>query len=629
MEHHYDAPEFEREFTYRGNDLGAVWRKDRTRFRLWAPTAENAQVLLYDTGTPGEGTPRVLAMERAEHGTWVAEELGDLHGVYYTYRVRVDGLTREACDPYAVTTGINGCRGMVLDMASTDPEGWEEDLPPHAGKAPTDAVIYELHVRDLSSHESAGIRHKGKFLGLAEAGTCTPGGIPTGLWHMKELGITHVHLLPVYDFGSVDERGVGDPFNWGYDPVNYNAPEGSYATDPWDGAVRVRELKQAVAALHRNGIGVIMDVVYNHVYDADSFCFHAFVPGYFSRGDSNGSGCGNDTASERAMVRKFIVDSVCHWAQTYHLDGFRFDLVGLLDVDTVNAVVAAVHRRHPHVPFYGEGWELPTALARQCPLAVQKNSRLTPDFAYFSDTLRDALRGSVFDNDAAGFVSGAKGLVPVIRRCFLGQPGWCESPAQTVNYASCHDNMALFDRMVQSNPQASRREHIAMNCLAAAVVLLSQGIPFFQAGEEFLRSKPLPDGSFDHNSYRSGDGVNSLKWQCLEEAEYRQVFQYYKGLIALRKRHSVLRLQTREAVEQAVSCLEACDGVAAFHLRGETELVVVFNPGREQTAVPLPEGKWEIAVSGMHAGTEPLAVAENTLWAEPISAAVAVKAGKE
>ena len=380
----YSTPDFETAFTYQGNDLGAVWTREKTTFRLWAPTAHAVSLNLYRSGNPGcDDLIEKCSMVSAENGTWIAEKAGDLNGVYYTFEVRIGTYTAEACDPYAKTTGVNGQRAMVIDLDSTDPVGWQEDCDPNAGITFTDAVIYELHVRDLSMDESSGIKNKGKFLGIIETGTKTPSGIPTGLDHIKDLGITHLHLLPIYDFGSVDEAHPEKPqFNWGYDPVNFNVPEGSYSTDPFNGAVRVREMKEMVKGLHDNGISVIMDVVYNHVYNEKTFCFNRLVPNYFSRVTngvfSNGSSCGNDTASERSMVHKYIVDSVCYWADEYHIDGFRFDLVGLLDVDTINDIVASVHKTHPNVIFYGEGWTLNTKTVKQCILATQSHADLTP-----------------------------------------------------------------------------------------------------------------------------------------------------------------------------------------------------------------------------------------------------------
>lgn len=632
----YTTEEFERRYTYQGADLGAVWSREKTVFRVWAPGADALTVLLYKAGDPAEeDLLEAIPMADAGDGTWMAEKRGDCAGLYYTYRAERDGEKTEACDPYARTTGINGQRAMVIDLASTDPKGWEADRNPHAGERITDAVIYELHLRDVSCDPSSGIRNKGKFLGLTERGTKNAAGDPTGLDHIRGLGVTHVHLLPVYDYGSVDEtKPEAGQYNWGYDPVNFNVPEGSYSTDPRRGEVRVREMKQMVKALHDSGISVVMDVVYNHVYDAGSFCFNRLVPGYFSRSDgcggySNGSGCGNDTASERLMVRKYIADSVKYWAEEYHIDGFRFDLVGLLDVDTINAVMAAVHESRPDVIFYGEGWTMDTHLCRDVPLTTQENSHLTPGFAFFSDTLRDCLRGSVFLNDAPGFVTGAAGAEETLQKCFRGLPDWCGVPAQSVNYASCHDNMALFDRITQAVPGESLEKRARRNKLAAAVYMLSQGVPFFQAGEEMLRSKPLPDGSFDHNSYKSPDSVNSIKWDCLSSGVCRDVCSYYKGLIALRRACGDLRLASAEEVNSRVFPWETGDGLVSFRIRGEQELLVVFNGSGRARRVALPAGQWRICVDSVRAGAEPFAWAKNSVVAEPVSALVLKLPGNE
>ena len=635
----YSTAEFEDAYTYAGNDLGAIWTAEKTMFRLWAPTAASVKVNLYESGTAGtEDLLEQLDMIPDVKGTWVAEKQGNLNGVYYTYQVTVNGETVEACDPYARTTGVNGQRAMIIDLDATDPEGWAEDRDPHAGKNITDAVIYELHVRDLSVDASSGIENKGKFLGLIESGTTNSQGIPTGLDHMKNLGITHIHLLPSYDYASVDESRLDTAqFNWGYDPLNYNVPEGSYSTDPYNGAVRVSEMKQMVKGLHDNGISVIMDVVYNHVYNGDTFCFNQIVPQYFSRvSDSGvysaGSGCGNDTASERSMVSKYIVDSVKYWADEYHIDGFRFDLVGLIDTDTINAVVEAVHETHPNVIFYGEGWTMSTAVTKEgYTMTTQTNSLEVPDFAFFSDTLRDCLRGSVFNNNESGYVAGIGGHTGTIASTFRGMPTWCKRPTQTINYASCHDNMSLFDRLTQSTPDSSVEDRIRMNNLAAAIYMTSQGVPFFQAGEEMLRSKPLADGSFDHNSYCSPDSVNNLKWENLNEEIYQNVYRYYQGLIAFRKAHPALRMTSAEEVNEKITNLTGLDfNVTGFRIlpgaNGEdNEFVMIFNPRKEGTTVTLPEGKWDIYVDGDRAGLEVLGSVEAEVSVAPISAMVLVK----
>ena len=635
----YSTESFEEEYTYGGSDLGANWSADKTVFRVWAPTAESVSVRLYESGTEGtDDLIETLPMTPDVNGTWLAEKSGDLNGTYYTFEVNVGGNVNEACDPYARTTGVNGKRAMVIDLDSTDPEGWAEDKNPNADLGVNDAIIYELHVRDLSSDPSSGIENVGKFLGLTETGTKTSGGKATGIDHIKELGVTHVHLLPVYDFGSVDETKLDEPqFNWGYDPVNYNVPEGSYSTDPYNGAVRVSEMKQMIKAMHDNGLSVVMDVVYNHVQSATEFCFNKIVPDYFSRISengvySNGSGCGNDTASERSMVRKYIVDSVKYWTDEYHIDGFRFDLVGLLDTQTINELVEAVHAERPDVIFYGEGWTMTTAVTKEnVEMATQQNSRKTPGFAYFNDTIRDALKGSVFDR-GAGFVSGDYNKGASVGICFLGKPIWCKSPTQSVNYASCHDNNTLIDRIALSRVDASREDLIKMNNLAAAIYMTSQGIPFMQAGEEMLRTKVNEDGSFNENSYNASDAVNSLKWSTLDEKEYSDVFEYYKGLIAFRKAHPALRQSDADSVRDTVTQVNGLPkGVLAFEIaagaNGDSAegMYLIFNASEEAQSISLPEGSWNVYINGEKAGTDAIENVSGTATVDPISALVLIR----
>lgn len=632
----YSTIEFEQKFTYEGSDLGAVWSKKKTSFRVWAPTAVSVHVNLYRSGTAGENDLlERIPMTRSDNGTWTAEKTGDLNGFYYTYLVDVEGSLREACDPYARSTGVNGNRAMILDLASTDPDGWDKDTDPNFGIPFTDAVIAEVHVRDFSIHPSANIRNAGKYLGLTETGTHTDSGIPTGIDHYKNLGISHLHILPMYDYGSVDEAHPEIPqYNWGYDPVNFNTPEGSYATDPFHGEVRVRELKQMVKALHDNGISVVMDVVYNHVYEGGQFCFNRIVPRYFSRVNddgiySNGSVCGNDTASERSMVRKFIVDSVCYWADEYHIDGFRFDLVGLIDTDTINEIIARVHKRHPNVIFYGEGWSMHTDLTKSgVRMCTQLNSSEVPEFAFFSDTIRDALRGSVFDMTVPGFISGAEVDKDLLHACYMGIPFWATNPTQSINYVSCHDNNTLIDRIMLSVPEAPHDVQVRMNNLAAAFCLTAQGIPFFQAGEEMLRSKPDGHGGLEHNSYKSPDSVNSIKWDLLNHPDCMATYRYYQGLIRLRKAYPELRLTTRGAVLEQVVPIP-CDNphAIAFGIgSGNTpRMISVFNAGIHSQSIPLPEGKWDVVVNAYHAGTDVLATVETKASAEALSAMILVK----
>ena len=638
----YSTEAFESQFTYTGDDLGAVWSPEQTTFRVWAPTADSVAVRLYSEGMYITNAIALdtIVMTPDVNGTWVATVEGDLNGTYYTYAVRHGDAIVEACDPYARTTGVNGKCAMVIDLDSTDPEGWEEDTAPHTSGNITDAVIYELHVRDLSSDPSSGITNTGKFLGLIEEGTTNANGDPTGLDHIKSLGVTHIHLLPSYDYASVDETDPEAAFNWGYDPVNYNVPEGSYSTDPYHGEVRVKEFKQMVKGLHDQGIGVILDVVYNHVYSAEDYCFNNIVPGYFSRISadgtySNGSICGNDTASERSMVRKYIVDSVKYWADEYHLDGFRFDLLGLIDVQTVNEVIEEVHKTHPYVIFYAEGWNMGTQVTKDdVVLATQANADQTPGMAYFSDMIRDAVRGSNSNASKTGYAAGAGGFASNVKDSFLGKPAWAVEPSQVVNYVSCHDGYSLFDRLTMSTQDRTFEERVQMNNLAAAIVMTSQGTPFFQAGEELLRSKPKAEGGFDHNSYKSPDSINSIKWDVLSDETYQDVVDYYAGLIAFRKAHPALRMTTEAEVSEKITLLPGLDfNVNGFHIaagaNGEpNSLVVIFNPNAEATTVTLPEGAWDIRINGQDAGDESLGTAEGTVEVAPISAMVLVQEGE-
>lgn len=661
----YSSDEFEDKYTYDGDDLGAVWTKEKTTFKVWAPTADQVEVCLYESGevkeegkeegkaAETESPIKTLPMTKGDKGVWSVEEAGDLNGTYYTYKVTIDGETVEACDPYARTTGVNGNRAMVIDLASTNPAGWADDIGPNQGMSYTDSVIYELHVRDFSIDENSGISaaNKGKFLGLTEKGTTNKNGQPTGLDYLTDLGITHIHLLPSYDYATVDETKLDTPqYNWGYDPKNYNVPEGSYSTDPYNGSVRVAEMKQMVKALHDNNINVIMDVVYNHVYNADEFCFNQLVPQYFSRTNadgsySNGSGCGNDTASERSMVKKYIVDSVNYWADEYHIDGFRFDLVGLLDTETINEVVNTVHQKHPDVVFYGEGWTMKTAVTKDgYTMATQVNSAKTPGFAYFSDTIRDAIKGDNFNAANTGFVSGKTGVEATIAACFIAAPSWCKSPSQTVNYASCHDNYTLWDKLQASRKDLltdNKADLVKMNNLAAAIYMMSEGIPLIHAGEEILRTKVDEEGELIHNSYNSSDFVNSIKWADLDKAEYRAVRDYYKGLIEFRKNHAALRLTTAADVTANVKYYRIANNVLMFVIGGKESvqnevsdgIIVIFNANTVSKTVDLtnstygiPQGTWNVCIDDQKAGIETLrSITDGQAEVAPISAMVLVK----
>ena len=636
----YASRRFKQEFTYEGNDLGAVWTPKYTTFKVWAPTAEDVKLALYRTGDAEKGELDRIAtveMKLGDKGVWSVRVPGNLHGTYYTYLVKVEGMENEAVDPYARTAGVNGKRGMVIDLKATNPEGWCCDKNPNPIANYTDAVLYELHVRDATIDPDSGVeeKYRGKFMGLAQTGTRSPSGKPTGLDYIKSLGITHLHLLPIYDYGSVDEAHPEIPqFNWGYDPVNYNLPEGSYATDAANGAVRVQELKQMIKALHDNGISVVMDVVYNHVFEAGTYCVNKIVPGYFSRSNadgswSNGSGCGNDTASERPMVRKFIVDSLVYWNKEYHIDGFRFDLVGLLDTTTINELVDAVHANQPDAIFYGEGWTLNTAVEPGNHMATQPNAHMTPEFAYFSDNIRNLLAGE--NGHTVGFVSGLTGKEDPLFRCFTGDVWWCPNPTQTVNYVSCHDNYTLMDKLCLSRKDATRADLIRMNKLAAAIYMTAQGIPFIHAGEEYLRDKKDENGRRVENSYNSPDFVNKIRWGWLDEADRADTVEYYKGLIALRKKFASLRLATKAEVAKQVCYRWITNELVLFDIQGEENLVVIFNATTRTLPLDLYEhdvirGDWKVLVDDKKAGITPLAtVSDGKLSLPPICAMILVR----
>ena len=657
----YSTEFFETEYTYEGSDLGATWSAESTSVRLWAPTASAVSVNLYTSGTEGtDDLIESIEMTPDVNGTWIVTVEGDLNGTYYTYSVTRKGETVEAVDPYARTTGVNGNRAMVIDLDSTNPAGWENDTYV-TQKNYTDAVIWELHVRDFSIDESSGMVNKGKYLAFTELGTTVPGTeIATGVDYMKNLGINYVHLLPVYDINSVDETVGG--YNWGYDPKNYNVPEGSYSTDPYNGAVRVNEFKQMVQSLHNNGIGVIMDVVYNHVADAGNFCFNKIVPGYFSRIHDDGSyqsnsGCGNDTASERAMVRKYIVDSVLYWAEEYHIDGFRWDLVGLIDIETINQVMAEVHAVNPNIIFYGEGWEMCTWTTKDGyvnKMTIQPNdTKVNTEagvFAFFNDTIRNVIHGGVFVATDKGFTSGnmngstkmtvAAGYTA--NSVWGSNGGTVDTPLQTINYASCHDNYTLFDNLTIDvmdatgcTAEEAAAQAAAMNNLGAAYYITAQGVPFIHAGEEMLRSKPdaQQENGFNHNSYNAGDQINSFKWAALSNELNANAYNYYKGLIAFRAAHPAMRLTTKAEIAGAMMDLMTDNNnVVAFINNGagiDQEIVSIFNADAVAHTVELPEGKWAVCVNKTTAGTETLAVVEGTVEVEGTSAMILVRAADD
>ncbi len=609
------------QYLYRGSDLGSTYQPTATSFRLWAPTASDVQLLLYDS----ESGPlqRQVTMLQSEHGTWYARVPADLRNWYYLYQVTVHATTRSAVDPYARAIAVNGSRGMIVPLPETDPPTWSRD--DHVTLAsPTDAVIYEVHVRDFSIHPDSGMARKGKYLAFTEEGTTGPANIATGLDHLKEMGITHVQLQPLQAFASVDENDAGQ-YNWGYDPRNFNVPSGAYATTP-HGAARISECKQMIQSLHNAGIGVVLDVVYNHTFAQDTSDFDKIVPQYYYRTDyagnyTNGSGVGNELATERPMVRMFILDSLTYWTSEYHIDGFRFDLMALLGIETMQKAYESLHSINPHVLLYGEPWgggssglpanELLTT-GRQKDLGV----------AVFNDHIRDSLCGSVFDVGARGFATGAGGYSDNIRRAVEGSiADFTASPQETINYVTSHDNYTLWDRITLSAPADTEADQIKMDELAQAVILTSQGLAFLQGGEEMLRSK-----GGNGNSYNAGDAVNQFDWSRKEI--YWKVWRYYAGLIYLRRAHPAFRMNSPIDVRTHLSFLPAPENTLMVALSGHANgdswenILVIYNPNRFDIPCPLPPGSWTIVVIHDRISEDYLKQASGVVIAPAISCVV-------
>lgn len=609
----FDSEVFAAQFHYDG-PLGADCSGPGTLFRLWAPTAEAVQLRLYEAGEGGEAVEQ-CRLERRDRGLWQTRRPQRLSGVYYDYLVTVDGVTRRTADPYATACGRNGQRSMVIDLRETDPPGWREDKAP---ALQTESVIYELHVKDFSFDPASGIAPalRGKYLALTQAGVTLNGdGIhPTGLDYLKELGVTHIQLMPVFDYGSVDEGGPEEQFNWGYDPVNYNVPEGSYSTDPAHGEVRVRELKQAIQALHQNGFRVIMDVVYNHTYRLDSWLWRT-VPWYGVRQNedgtpSNGSGCGCDLATERSMCGKYILDSVLYWAEEYHMDGFRFDLMGLLDVPLMNRIRSELDRRwgRGEKLVFGEPWAAGDTACRPGTQLAGKDclSQLDEGIGAFCDATRDAVKGSVMEAEAPGFVSGGEMTAEHLASCLKGWAGEtpacpARSPAQTITYLSCHDDWTLWDKLVLTlDPErdfaSCPPEILRANRLAAAINFCCQGYPFLLAGEEFARTKLGVK-----NSYASPPELNRMDWT--RAWENRSLVEYYQGLIALRKQCPGLCEKSPQAAGRFTRIWELtpnCVG-AEVDNRGDgpwQTLCLLFNASETAVAAELPRGVWERLADG-------------------------------
>ena len=590
--------DFDNYFSYDG-ELGALYEKEGTLLRVWTPTAKSVEVWIYaDDSFKGPSTK--IEMVQKPKGIFEAYLPGDQHGTIYVYKIFfLNNRESISVDPYARATTVNGMKSVIADLNRTNPDGWGERLP--AFGLPEEAIIYELHIRDFSISETSGIVNKGKFLGLTEKNTQNASGRKTGLDYLIDLGITHIQILPMFDYATVDEANLTEPqYNWGYDPLNYNVPEGSYSTDPFDPFNRIFELKQMIRTLHENGLRVIMDVVYNHVYDPKDQALERTVPGYFYRYNAdgslaNGTGVGNDTASERHMMRKYIIDSVKYWAKEYHLDGFRFDLMGIHDSVTMNAIREALDKIDPSIIIIGEGWEMSTPLPEDLK-ASQRNAQAMPRIAHFNDSIRIALKGSDFgDEKDRGFISGKNYLEDLLLRNIKGAMHLSShssyvDPEQVIQYVEAHDNLTLYDKLLRSNPDDSEEVRIKRHTLATSIVLLSQGVPFIHGGQEFLRTK-----AGVANSYQSPDEINQFEWERV--TTFQESVAYVKGLIALRKSEYLFRLHTIEEIEAHFTILSENFNIVAFSLtNSEKKYIVIFNGNRSDVIFRIQKGKYAILV---------------------------------
>lgn len=597
---------------YSGSDLELSRDSSGYHFALWSPKATAVELNIYPDG---DSLPALShhSMEMDSSGVWRYSTPDDLLGKFYTFTVQIDSTKlNETPGIWAKAVGTNGHRAAIIDLDSTDPVGWSNDCGP-AINSITDAVIYEMHHRDFSIHPESGVTNKGKFLALTENGTKNSAGSSTGIDHLRELGVTHIHILPSYDYNSVDESRLDHPqYNWGYDPYNYNVPEGSYSTDPSDPSARITEMKQMIQSLHNAGIGVIMDVVYNHTADNDLSNFSLTVPGYFYRHRPDGSysdasGCGNETASEREMMRRFIVNSVKFWAEEYHIDGFRFDLMAIHDIETMNQVAKALREVNPNILIYGEGWTAGDSPLPAEQRSLKENVAKLDGIAVFSDDIRDAVKGHYSDAEDRGFATGKSGNKETVKIGIVGATAhpqvdyalgnnskipYTASPTQVINYVSCHDDLMLTDKLAKSMPDASVNDRQRADKLAQTIVFTSQGTPFMFAGEEIFRNKKGV-----HNSYKSPDSINAIDWSLKDKNS--DIYNYYRELIKLRKSHPAFRMTSAEDVAKHLVFDETESPLLISYslinnANGDNweEIKLVFNGAEEPASVEIPEGEW-------------------------------------
>ena len=610
-----------------------IYQADKTSFSVWAPTAQAAKLRIYETAT-AESPIRTLDMKLGRDGLWKAVVKEDLKGMFYTFQLCHGGQWLEETQGIAAkAVGVNGTRGAIIDWNQTDPQGWEADKSPEI--RPSDIIVYEMHHRDFSIHENSGIKNKGKCLALTEKGTRNPDGLATGLDHLKELGITCVQILPSYDYITVDESRPDVPqYNWGYDPQNYNAVEGSYSTDAFDPYCRIREFKQMIQTLHAEGIKVIMDVVYNHTSSAELNGFERTMPGYFYRFNPDGtwgdaSGCGNETASEKPMYRKYMIESLEWWVKEYHIDGFRFDLMAIHDIETMNIISARLHALKPDIILYGEGWAASAPLLDPSEIALKVNTWELDRIGAFSDNIRDAVRGPL-DCSNAGFMDGVEGkkadlmfgIAGGVYHPQVSVPLWTASPLQHISYVSCHDDHCLRDRLNEAT-KATEAEKLAMDKLAQAAMYTSQGIPFIFNGEEVFRHK-----YGTKNSFCSPDSINAIDWKL--KTQYSDLCDYYAALAAIRHAHPGFCLGDAALVQEKLEFIDVDDPcVVAFRINAlegidsAKSLTVLLNGSKKQVSIEIPAGKYNMLAHNGYADVDGLAAYEGAyISAGPTSATI-------
>jgi pullulanase len=643
---------FDELYKYEG-ELGAIYNNRKTIFKIWAPLAESVEVIFYgkDGYDYASDSKEVIKMEYEKNGVWILEVKGNLNGEFYNYIVQRNRVKKEVVDPYAKAVGVNGKRGMVIDLDQTNPIGWTNHINPKLNSI-LDTIIYEVNIRDFTIDNNSGVDNeiKGKFKGFCADTSTNNKKIKTGINHLKELGVNVIQLLPSFDYKTIDERYFNEEeYNWGYDPLNYNVPEGSYSTNPYFGEVRIKEFKELIMKLHENGFKVVMDVVFNHTADTKTSNFNKILPQYYYRENmdgsfSNGSGCGNELASERIMVRKFILDSLKYWVKEYRIDGFRFDLMGLHDIETMKSIRKELGK---DIILYGEGWKAGPSILEDKLLTLKENIHEFARYQLgaFSDDIRDAIKGSVFEAEKGGFINGGNGFEETIKFGIVASTNhkdidfnklkyskipWAIEPYQVITYVSAHDNYTLWDKLALVKPLFSKSDRIKMNKLAAVIILTSQGIPFIHSGDEILRTKKDRNGTLIENSYRSSDYVNKFYWSRKEK--YIDVFNYYRKLIDLRKNHKIFKMNSAKDINDNIEFLtfeQNLKNLVAYIAYGDRindslgKIAVIFNGNEHYIEIDLKHNQFMAILDGDDINEKGLyRINNNLISIKPLSALI-------